>query len=66
MSVIYVTGITLIRFYRIVKNSGPVISMLIILGCILNYITVILYGFDYSRVTPEEVTSLCRVSKISN
>ena len=36
--------------------------MLIILGCILNYITVILYGFDYSRVSAEKVTSLCRVS----
>ncbi|KAL9951711.1 hypothetical protein ACROYT_G044433 [Oculina patagonica] len=45
---------------KIVKNSGPVISMLIILGCLLNYITVILYGFDYSQVSPDKVTRLCR------
>ncbi|KAJ7372990.1 hypothetical protein OS493_015460 [Desmophyllum pertusum] len=45
---------------KIVKNSGPVISILIILGCILNYITVILYGFDYSRVSADQVTRLCR------
>ena len=45
-----------------VLNSGPVISMLIILGCILNYVTVILYGFDYSLVSPDTVTKFCRVS----
>ena len=36
--------------------------MLIILGCILNYVTVILYGFDYSLVSPDTVTKFCRVS----
>ena len=49
-------------FFRLVLNSGPVISMLIILGCILNYVTVILYGFDYSLVSPDTVTKFCRVS----
>lgn len=49
-------------FFRLVHNSGPVISMLIILGCILNYVTVILYGFDYSLVSPDTVTRFCRVS----
>ena len=49
-------------FFRLVHNSGPVISMLIILGCILNYVTVILYGFDYSLVSPDTVTKFCRVS----
>ena len=51
-----------VLFFRIVYNSGPVISMLIILGCILNYVTVILYGFDYALVSPDTVTKLCRVS----
>ncbi|XP_068676427.1 uncharacterized protein [Montipora foliosa] len=45
---------------KIVRNSGPLISLLIIIGCVLNYVTVILYGFDYSLVSTDVVTRLCR------
>ena len=53
-------------FFRIVKLSSPYLNTLIILGIILYYIDVILFGID-KNVAPENIVDInCQVYRLWN
>ena len=45
-------------YLRLIKMSSPNLNNVIILGCILSYVSVILFAFDGNHLT----VNLCKVS----
>ena len=49
-------------YYRYIKLSSPNLNNVIILGCIMVYSTIFLYGLD-GRVSDKAYSLACRVSR---
>ena len=47
--------------YRVVKLSSPYLNVLIVVGVIMFYVDVILFGVDEARATKCTVDALCMV-----
>ena len=45
--------------------SSPNLNMFILVGCLLTYISVILYGLDAANMAPDMLIPICHVSNIS-
>ena len=64
-SFIWLLGMTevlsFVFFYRYIKLSGPTLNNLIILGCVLIYISVYMIVIDGSRVDTDKLAGLCMV-----
>ncbi|XP_028412998.1 uncharacterized protein LOC114535870 [Dendronephthya gigantea] len=53
--------IIIYRRQRSIKYSSPTINVLIILGCLLNFIAVVLYGVDYQLASESRMSVICKV-----
>ena len=42
--------------------SSPNLNMFILVGCLLTYISVILYGLDAANMAPDMLIPICHVS----
>jgi hypothetical protein len=48
-------------YLRSIKYSSPTINVFIILGCLFNFIAIVLYGADYQRANESRMTIICKV-----
>lgn len=53
--------LSFVFFYSYIKLSGPTLNNLIILGCVLIYISVYMIAIDGSRVDTDILAGLCMV-----
>ena len=55
----------LLFFFRLIKMSSPYMNNLIILGGMLSYASIFLFGLDGGFVSDKEFETLCTVSSLS-
>lgn len=61
MKILIVKLIQLVSFSRIIKMSSPKLNNIIILGCILCYASVVLFGLDARFLDLKEYGNNCNV-----
>lgn len=49
-------------YYRIIKMSSPRLNNVIVVGCMMTYFSVILFGLDGGLISTEQYGNVCIVS----
>ena len=52
------------RHHKYIKMSSPYLNNMIILGCIMTYLSVVLLGIDTGLVSEDQIPAVCTVNSL--